>query len=80
MRKWHVELAISGPAGSIIKGWFVRLSLVFMTSALMSLSRSTRASEDEYMSTQQHRNSISKYLTWIVSGMDVPVDRYKTYS
>ena len=50
MKKWHVEPAISGPAGSIIKGWFVRSSLVFMTSALLSLSRWTRATEDDYMS------------------------------
>lgn len=32
MKKWHMELDISGPAVSIIRGQFVRSLLVFMTS------------------------------------------------
>lgn len=33
INRWHMELDISGPAASIIRGQFVRSRLVSMTSA-----------------------------------------------
>lgn len=42
-----MELNISGPAASIIRGQFVRSRLVSMTSAEL-LRRSTKATQDDY--------------------------------
>lgn len=47
INRWHMELDISGPAASIIRGQFVRSRLVSMTSAELP-RRSTRAAEDDY--------------------------------
>lgn len=62
MKKWPMVLAISGPVSSIIRGWFVRSRLVSMTSALMSLKRWTRATEDDYKGENLQKNHTERFF------------------
>lgn len=60
MKKWHVELAISGPAVSIIRGQFVRSMLVFMTST--QLRRWIRATEEDYKGKKSQKDPTECFI------------------